>query len=91
MRRDLGHIDGGERVDANVDAVVFTRLPDGGDPLIRQRLNGVRWDVDLEIEIANAMLDRRLDPVLDARPPSDIQADPIPDIHARSSLCHAPT
>ena len=64
MRRDLGHIDGGERVDAYVDAVVVTRLPDGGDPLIGQRLNGVGWDIDLEIEIANAVLDRRLDPVL---------------------------
>ena len=91
MRRDLGDVDGRERVDADMDAVLVADAADVRDALVGQRLDRVRRDVDLEIEIAHAMLDRGRKAVLDAVLLAEIDADALAQIHGGlSEISSAP-
>ena len=77
MRRDLGHVDRRHRVDADMDAVRVADLADALDALRRQRLDGVRRDVDLQVEIADAVLDRGREAILDLVALAEVDADPV--------------
>ena len=52
-----------------------------GDALVGQRLDRVRRDVDLEIQIAHPVLDRGRKAVLDAVLLAEIDADALAQIH----------
>ena len=85
MRRDLGDVDGGHGVDADVDAVLLAGFADAGDALVGERLDGVRRHVDLQVDVADAVLDGDGDALLDPRSLADIHADAVAQVHSGPS------
>jgi hypothetical protein len=81
MRRDLCDVDGRQRMDADADAMSLAGLANGRHPLIRQRLDRVRRDVDLQVEVSNVMAHGGLEAVFDSIALPEIDADAASQIH----------
>jgi hypothetical protein len=84
VRRVFGHVDRRHRVDADMDAVPVADFADAFDALGGERFDGVRCDVDLEVQVADAVLDGGREAVLDLVALAEIDADALAHGHGNS-------
>ena len=80
-RRDLRNVDGGQGMEAEVQAVALAGFGDARAALIIEALHGIGRDVGLGIEIVDAMAGRPGDAVLERDAAAEVNADPILEGH----------
>jgi hypothetical protein len=81
MRRDLCYIHGRHRMNANVNFMRVAKSPDICHSFVGKTFNGIRRNVDFQVEETHAMIDRGMNPILNPVALAKINPNPVAEGH----------